>query len=123
MKAFEVNFDGLVGPTHNYAGLSYGNIASMTHKASVSNPKEAALQGLVKAKALADLGLKQGMLAPQERPDVATLRRLGFSGSDAGVLRSAQKGVPRTSRRLQLGLEHVDRECRDRFTERRQHRR
>ncbi|MEQ3641325.1 MAG: N-succinylarginine dihydrolase, partial [Alteromonas sp.] len=25
MKQFEVNFDGLVGPTHNYAGLSFGN--------------------------------------------------------------------------------------------------
>ncbi|HCS81910.1 MAG TPA: hypothetical protein DIV42_12185, partial [Alteromonas macleodii] len=24
MKQFEVNFDGLVGPTHNYAGLSFG---------------------------------------------------------------------------------------------------
>ena len=27
--AYEVNFDGLVGPTHNYAGLSYGNVASL----------------------------------------------------------------------------------------------
>ncbi|MDU2610892.1 MAG: N-succinylarginine dihydrolase, partial [Pseudomonas aeruginosa] len=28
MNAHEVNFDGLVGPTHNYGGLSYGNVAS-----------------------------------------------------------------------------------------------
>ena len=28
-QAVEVNFDGLVGPTHNYAGLSYGNVASL----------------------------------------------------------------------------------------------
>ena len=39
----EVNFDGLVGPTHNYAGLSHGNVASMSHQAAVSNPREAAL--------------------------------------------------------------------------------
>ncbi|MDE1712612.1 N-succinylarginine dihydrolase, partial (plasmid) [Chromobacterium amazonense] len=24
MNAYEVNFDGLVGPTHNYSGLSFG---------------------------------------------------------------------------------------------------
>src|SRR5580698_1253014 len=91
MKAFEANFDGLVGPTHNYAGLSYGNIASMSHKAAESNPREAALQGLLKAKALADLGLKQGILAPQERPDVEALRRLGFSGTDQEVLAESRK--------------------------------
>ena len=28
MKAFEANFDGLVGLTHHYAGLSFGNEAS-----------------------------------------------------------------------------------------------
>ena len=49
-RAFEVNFDGLVGPTHNYAGLSYGNVASMKNKLSVSNPRAAALQGLEKMK-------------------------------------------------------------------------
>ena len=25
MSAIEVNFDGLVGPTHNYGGLAQGN--------------------------------------------------------------------------------------------------
>lgn len=94
MKAYEANFDGLVGPTHNYAGLSYGNIASMTHKAAVANPKEAALQGLAKAKALADLGYKQGILAPQERPDTHSLRQLGFHGSDAEVLAAAFRLAP-----------------------------
>lgn len=94
MRAFEVNFDGLVGPTHNYAGLSYGNVASMSHKALISNPKEAALQGLQKMKALADLGLKQGVIAPHERPDVASLRRLGFTGSDSEILGQALKKAP-----------------------------
>lgn len=94
MKAYEANFDGLVGPTHNYAGLSYGNVASMNHKALVSNPREAALQGLQKMKALSDLGMKQGVLAPQERPDMESLRRIGFEGSDAEVLEKAFRTSP-----------------------------
>lgn len=90
----EANFDGLVGPTHNYAGLSWGNVASGQHARSTSNPRQAALQGLDKMKALADLGLVQGVLAPQERPDMATLRRLGFTGSDSQVLDQAFREEP-----------------------------
>ncbi|ART81507.1 N-succinylarginine dihydrolase [Oceanisphaera profunda] len=92
--SFEANFDGLVGPTHNYAGLSYGNIASQGSAQASSNPKQAALQGLQKMKSLSDLGLIQGVLAPQERPDVHTLRQLGFSGTDAQVLDKAYRENP-----------------------------
>ena len=94
MKAYEINFDGLVGPTHNYAGLSYGNVASMANRALVSNPKRAALQGLAKMKFLADLGITQAVLPPHERPHVATLRRLGFNGSDGQVLEAAHRADP-----------------------------
>ncbi|MBT1443103.1 N-succinylarginine dihydrolase [Shewanella sp. JM162201] len=94
MKHFEANFDGLVGPTHNYAGLSFGNVASQSNAAQLSNPREAAKQGLKKAKALADMGLVQGMLAPQERPDIHSLRRIGFTGSDADVLAKAASTAP-----------------------------
>lgn len=94
MQHFEVNFDGLVGPTHNYAGLSYGNVASLNNAKATSSPKQAALQGLQKMKALSDLGMMQGVLAPQERPDIYALRRLGFSGSDANVLQQAYKQAP-----------------------------
>ncbi|MDF2179967.1 N-succinylarginine dihydrolase [Aliiglaciecola sp. CAU 1673] len=94
MKEFEVNFDGLVGPTHNYAGLSYGNVASLSNAKASSSPKQAAKQGLMKMKALSDMGMLQGVLAPQERPDVMTLRRLGFTGSDAQVLEKAAKQAP-----------------------------
>jgi succinylarginine dihydrolase len=94
MKAYEVNFDGLVGQTHNYSGLSYGNVASMASVHKVSNPKEAAKQGLRKMKTLHDLGLKQGVLVPQERPDVYTLRKLGFSGSDVEVIDQASREAP-----------------------------
>lgn len=93
-SAREANFDGLVGPTHNYAGLSFGNVASQNNAASVANPRAAARQGLRKMKALADLGLLQGVLPPQERPDVATLRRLGFSGNDHDVIRAAAAQAP-----------------------------
>ncbi|MDE1169003.1 MAG: N-succinylarginine dihydrolase [Pseudomonas sp.] len=95
MKAYEVNFDGLVGPTHNYGGLSYGNVASQSNSQQGSNPREAARQGLAKMKALMDMGFQQGVLAPQERPDVAALRKLGFAGSDAQVIeRAAREAMP-----------------------------
>ncbi|WP_115719006.1 N-succinylarginine dihydrolase [Gallaecimonas mangrovi] len=94
MKHFEVNFDGLVGPTHNYAGLSFGNVASLSNANNPSSPRQAAKQGLKKMKALHDMGMKQGVLAPQERPDMLTLRRLGFTGSDAQVLAKASQQAP-----------------------------
>jgi succinylarginine dihydrolase len=97
--AVELNLDGLVGPTHSYAGLSYGNLASQRNRQAVSNPKEAALQGLAKMKLLADLGVPQAVLPPQERPDVEALRRLGFGGgggdaSDGDVLERAGREEP-----------------------------
>jgi len=81
MTAREANFDGLIGPTHNYAGLALGNVASATNKGAVSNPREAALQGLAKMKALADAGLVQGFLPPHPRPDLRVLHNLGFRGT------------------------------------------
>ena len=94
MTAREFNFDGLVGPTHNYSGLSFGNVASSKNQGAVANPRLAALQGLAKMKRLADLGFGQGVLAPQARPDIDTLRKLGFTGSDADVLTQAAKDAP-----------------------------
>jgi succinylarginine dihydrolase len=91
MSAYEMNFDGLVGPTHNYGGLSYGNVASQSNSQAASNPKEAAKQGLGKMKALMDMGFKQGVFAPQERQDVAALRSLGFTGTDAEVIAKVAK--------------------------------
>jgi succinylarginine dihydrolase len=87
--SFEVNFDGLVGPTHNYSGLSSGNLASMGNASQISNPQEAALEGLKKMGQLLALGLKQAVFPPQDRPSIYDLRRLGFSGSDAEVLKQA----------------------------------
>lgn len=90
----EVNFDGLVGPTHNYSGLAHGNIASTSHRGLVSNPREAALQGLAKMKALHDAGFTQGVLPPQPRPAIEMLDRLGFTGTPAAKLAAAQHADP-----------------------------
>jgi succinylarginine dihydrolase len=90
----EANFDGIVGPTHNYAGLSLGNVASASNRGAVARPREAALQGLAKAAALARLGLVQGWIPPQERPHVPTLRALGFDGSDEVAIARAGADAP-----------------------------
>lgn len=94
MNAWEVNFDGLVGLTHHYAGLSFGNEASTSHRFQVSNPRLAAKQGLLKMKALADLGFPQAVIPPHERPFIPVLRQLGFSGSDEQVLEKVARQAP-----------------------------
>ena len=85
----EINFDGLIGPTHNYSGLSEGNNASKKNYSSPSNPKNAALQGIKKAETLIACGLKQGFFLPHERPFIPGLKKLGFKGTDAEILSSA----------------------------------
>jgi succinylarginine dihydrolase len=93
--SMEINFDGLIGPTHNYSGLSYGNVASMQHGALTSNPKKAALQGLAKMHTLMSLGIKQAILPPHERPFLPILHALGFMGTDTEVLEKAWKIDPK----------------------------
>jgi succinylarginine dihydrolase len=93
-SACEFNFDGLVGPSHNYAGLSFGNVASSNNVKSASNPRQAALQGLAKMRALAARGFAQAVLPPQGRPDFRLLRSIGFDGSDADVLARAAREAP-----------------------------
>jgi succinylarginine dihydrolase len=92
--AIEVNFDGLVGPTHNYGGLAHGNLAAASNQGKISNPREAALQGLAKMRWMLGQGLVQGCLPPQERPHVPSLRRMGFGGTDAQVVATAARANP-----------------------------
>lgn len=82
----EANFDGLVGPTHNYGGLSAGNLASTRNKDATSSPRGAVLEGLAKMRGLAQAGLWQGVLPPQERPYLPVMRAIGYSGRDSEVL-------------------------------------
>ena len=94
MRFQEVNFDGLIGPSHNYAGLAPGNLASDNHKGQVAYPREAALQGLEKMWMLQQMGFVQGVLPPAPRPDLETLRGIGFSGDDGQVVSRAYKEAP-----------------------------
>jgi succinylarginine dihydrolase len=91
----EVNFDGLVGPNHNYSGLSSGNIASQLNEAEISRPQQAALQGLAKMRFLIDRGYKQGVILPHERPNLDFLRSVGLTGSDSDLLEKAYRISPK----------------------------
>lgn len=99
-SAIEVNFDGLVGPTHHYGGLSHGNVASMTHGGAVSNPRAAVRQGIAKARWFAERGMPQGFLPPHERPFLPALRALGFTGSPAAAIEAAWSASPLLLSRL-----------------------
>ena len=92
--AREYNFDSLVGPSHNHAGLSFGNVASASNMHQVANPRAAALQGLAKMQALAQRGFAQAVLPPQRRPAIGLLRAAGFSGTDAQVLARSHREAP-----------------------------
>ncbi len=82
MSLQEINFDGIVGPSHNYAGLSVGNIASTINLGSVSHPRRAALEGIEKMRANLRLGLTQGFFLPQARPNRPWLESLGVTGEE-----------------------------------------
>jgi succinylarginine dihydrolase len=89
MSLAEINFDGIVGPSHNYAGLSLGNIASASHAGNPSYPRAAALQGLEKMRGnLVRLGV-QGFLLPLPRPNRTLADGLALDGSEAPQLRAA----------------------------------
>lgn len=82
----EINFDGIVGPTHNYAGLSLGNLAATRNAGVTSFPRAAALQGIAKMRAALALGLTQAILLPHPRPDRGWLAALGTDAAHAGPL-------------------------------------
>lgn len=94
MNVYELNMDGLVGPTHHYAGLSAGNIASTSNALSPSNPQAAARQGLEKMRLLHNMGLQQGLLPPHQRPNLDMLYQLGFTGSPTEQIIKASKTAP-----------------------------
>src|SRR3569833_689485 len=90
----EINFDGLIGPTHNYAGLSFGNLAATSNAGAEARPRAAALQGLAKMRRLIGLGLTQGFLPPHDRPAPGFLRSIGFAGDDDAVCAAAFRADP-----------------------------
>lgn len=94
MNTYELNIDGLVGPTHNYAGLAAGNVASTHNALTHSNPQAAAKQGLEKMRLLHNMGIKQGVFPPHQRPNLELLHQLGFSGPVEKQLKQAYKTAP-----------------------------
>ena len=86
MPLTEINFDGIVGPTHNYSGLSLGNLAATRNAGAVSRPRAAALQGIAKMRADIALGLPQGILLPHRRPAEGWLHALGTAPTQADRL-------------------------------------
>lgn len=93
-NVLELQLDGLVGPTHHFGGLSFGNRASMTHAGWQSRPRQAARQGLAKMRQVCALGVPQAVLPPLPRPEVDFLRQVGFRGSDTEVLAQAAASAP-----------------------------
>ena len=89
MKPVTVNFDGIPGPTHNYAGLAHGNLAAERNAQLVANPREAARQGLGKMRALAARGFAQGVLGGR-RTNVPPCMRWGRSESRAAMPKSSR---------------------------------
>lgn len=83
MPLKEINFDGLIGPSHNYAGLSLGNLASTSNAGHAAFPKAAALQGISKMRGNLELGLVQGLFLPHKRPNMVWLQSLGTHNNSA----------------------------------------
>lgn len=83
MSFAEINFDGIVGPSHNFAGLSLGNLAATANAGKVAHPRDAALQGIAKMRANVALGLRQGIFLPLDRPDESWLASFGTSMAEA----------------------------------------
>lgn len=90
----ELNIDALVGPTHIYGGIGVGNIASALHRGHRSRPRQAALEGLAKARLVASLGIPQYLLKPPLRPQTDFLAKLGFTGSPSEQLTAAAQEEP-----------------------------
>jgi len=96
MALTEINFDGVIGPSHNYAGLSLGNLASSRNAGSISQPRGAALQGIEKMRANMDIGLAQGFFLPQRRPNRDWLAMIGATPENAEptILANAMSASP-----------------------------
>jgi len=90
----EINFDGLIGPSHNYGGLSPGNMPSTLNVGEVSKPRQAALQGLDKMSFFVKQGFTQGVLPPPLRPRIDILKQLGFRGQEEEIIKDCAQKAP-----------------------------
>lgn len=93
-RNIEINIDGMIGPTHHFGGLGVGNIASLSSRNQVSNPRDAALEGLAKMELLSRMGFDQFYLPPPERPNWHWLESIGYSGDRGDVLQRCFDEAP-----------------------------
>jgi succinylarginine dihydrolase len=85
-KLVEINFDGIIGPSHNYAGLSLGNLAATKNAGATAFPRAAGLQGVAKMRHNLAMGLAQGFFVPLPRPDARWLDMLAADDATDGAL-------------------------------------
>ena len=109
-----VNFDGIPGPTHNYAGLARGNLAAERNARQVANPRAAALQGLAKARALAARGFHAGRAAAARASGHQHAARARIFRQRRRHRCTRRQGRSAASRRMLVGGRDVVRERRDR---------
>jgi succinylarginine dihydrolase len=79
----ELQLDGLPGPTLIHGGLARGNLASLAHAQSPSQPRAGARACLAKMRAVLELGMAQAFLPPLLRPDVGLLQACGYAPETA----------------------------------------
>lgn len=100
MDYYEINFNGIAGPTHVFSGLSHGNLASKSNDGKVSNPKKAALQSLKKMRFCHKLGLKEAIIPPQRRPDLSSLNTIKKSSDKMRILEEIYQYDPKLFKTL-----------------------
>ncbi len=80
-ERLEVNFDGLVGLTHHYAGLSFG-MKPLPVTVFRCLTRDWRRSRLTENESPCRCGIPPGRDPADERPFIPVLRQLGFSGSD-----------------------------------------
>jgi succinylarginine dihydrolase len=90
----EINFDGIPGPTHNYAGLARGNLAAQRNALLRPIRAKRRCRAWPRCARSRPRGIPQAVLPPHERPYLPALRALGFDGSDADALARAARDAP-----------------------------
>ncbi len=84
----------MIGPTHHYGGLGIGNVASLRHRHQVSNPRQAALEGLAKAKLISEMGIPQYILASTKSTESRVVESARFQGTHGEQIREAYHASP-----------------------------
>ncbi len=102
----EINFDGIIGPSHNYAGLSLGNHRRRPQRGRGQRAARRGAAGRRQDARQSGAGAGAGLLRAARRPNAGWLAALGTD------LASADRA---SARRALVRLVDVGRQCRDRL--------